>query len=109
MEHLRLLSRVARGNLTPRLSQVGSKAGAVLKSPFPTPASTNPACGFPALGFHCYFHFKGYETYQAGSTFRHDGIEFRNHYTIPEFHIAKPYSICSSQNHGVYGHTLNVF
>ena len=33
--------------------QVGSKAGAVLKSPFPTSASTNPACGFPALGFHC--------------------------------------------------------
>ena len=39
-------SRVAQGNLTPRLSQVGSNVGAVLTSPFPTPATTNPACGF---------------------------------------------------------------
>ena len=97
----KLKSRVARGNLTPRLSQVGSKVGAVLTSPFPTPATPNPACGFPALGFLCYLHLKGYGTYRTGSTFRLGSDELRNHYTIPEFHITKPYSICSSRSHGV--------
>ena len=33
--------------------QVGSKAGAVLESPSPAPASSNPACGFPTLGLLC--------------------------------------------------------
>jgi len=36
---------------------------------FPAPASSNPACGFPALGCPVGFFIKGYVTYQAGSAF----------------------------------------
>ena len=61
--------RVAPGSLTPRRSQVGSRAGArtvgaggnpiafaMDRSPatmvtFPAPATSNAACGFPALRF----------------------------------------------------------
>ncbi len=52
-KHLLVGSRVDRGNLTPSPSQVGSRIGAVLESPFPTPATSNAACGFPALRFLC--------------------------------------------------------
>jgi len=45
------VSRVAQGNFTPALPQVGSRTGAVPESPFPPPASSNPTCGFPTLGF----------------------------------------------------------
>ena len=100
--------RVAQGYLTPTPPQVGSRTGAVLESPFPAPASSNAACGFPALRFLCYFHLKGYGTYRTGSTFRPGSDELRNHYTIPEFHITKPYSICSSRSHGVFWHTSDV-
>ena len=78
------------------------------KEPFPTSASTNPACGFPALGFHCQFHLKVYVTYHTGSTFTPDGSELRSHYRDQKFHTTKPYSICSSRSHGVFWHTLNV-
>lgn len=48
-----VLVQVLENNVILPFIMVGSRAGAVLKSPFPTPATTNPACGFPALGFHC--------------------------------------------------------
>jgi hypothetical protein len=63
--------RVAPGSRTPRRSQVGSRTGAASRrsslsvaprflwecltsqtvNPFPAPASSNAACGFPALRF----------------------------------------------------------
>ncbi len=66
---------MARGDFTPRLSEVGSRAGAVTVGPaylllrlsaveclnsravvpFPAPASSNAACGFPALRFPARF------------------------------------------------------
>ena len=95
-------------SLHPDPSQVGSKVGAVLTSPFPTPSTTNAACGFPALRFLCYFHLKVYETYQTGSTFKPGSNELYNHCTILELHTTKSYSTCSSRSHGVFWHTSDV-
>ena len=40
-------------------THVGSRAGAVARwAPFPTPASSNAACGFPALRFPAQFMFR---------------------------------------------------
>ena len=47
--------RVARKNFTPRLSQVGSRTGAVPQGPFPVPTSSNPAYGSPIPGFPANF------------------------------------------------------
>ena len=61
--------RVAKGNFTPSLSQVGSSTGApIYPIVFPAPASSNAACAFNALRFPNSFTSK-LIVYRAGANF----------------------------------------
>lgn len=51
----------------PLTGRVGVWRGAL--GPFPAPASSNTACGFPALRFPVKLRIKGYVTYRASSAF----------------------------------------
>jgi len=55
MGFLALQSRVAQGNLTPTLPQVGSKAGAVLEARFQPPPRQTQHADFPHYAFSVNF------------------------------------------------------
>jgi len=63
--------------------------------PFPTPATSHVAGGFPALRAPAHFTFKGYETYPMGTAVGTLPYEPDSNGTIPRSHIAIPESTVS--------------
>ena len=66
--------------------------------PFPAPATSNAACGFPALRFPDGFTSRVMEPIERAALSHQGHDEAGNHQRVPACHISRGYSICSSRN-----------